>query len=99
MKAKHGSYMFHVRHNYLLENEPLTPETVPVLIHDNTKEGIDQLTMQKIAEKALTQNLYFNEDSFYYWMFDFMVWNHWAEMVHVYESEKLFKPLEINVYE
>ena len=99
MEGKHGSQMFHVKHRYVLENTPVQAERVPVLVHDNTESGIDHETRRKIAEKAITQNIYFNECESYYWMFDFNVWNHWCEMVHQRDAGHLLDPLEINVYE
>lgn len=99
MEGKHGSHMFRIKHDYCIEGDRLEPERVPVLVHDNTELGLDHLTMRKIAEKAMTQSIFFNEVEIYYWMFDFKVWDHWCEMVNVRESAELFNPLEINVYE
>jgi len=98
MEGKNGSQMFHVRCDYMLEGTRFEPSSIPVLVHDNTERGIDHETRRKIAERAVTQTLYFNDVECYHWMFDFTVWDHWCEMVHVRDGGKLFDPLEINVY-
>lgn len=66
-----------------------------VFITNSTGASIDNLTYQKIAERAASEPVYFNELDCYYWMFDFMVWDFWCEATEIDLGNGC---IDINIY-
>lgn len=97
--GKHGNYEFHIK--YLHDKYGKLVEVdkpIHVVVHDNSREGVDNETVKKIAETACIKPIYWSDYRLCYWMYDFNIWNHWCEMIDV-PDEHHWDCLHINIYE
>lgn len=96
--GKHGNFGFHLKGVYdeRLNFVPIDPAFV--VVHDNSDDGLMHDEMKKIAERAISNTVYWSDERCCYWMFDFNVWNHWCEMVTPTDDEPYWECMHINVY-
>ena len=97
--GKHGNYGFHIKGIRAADGDWVDfDDPVFVMVHDNSKDGLSDEELRKIAEESLRKPIYWSDDRLCYWMYDFNVWDHWCEMVDV-PDESHYECLHINVYE
>ena len=70
-------------------------EVWPVYVHDDTANGLDALTMRKMADRALHAPIYWSDERCRYWFYDFEVWGSWCELI----STEGLEPFEIRAYD